>query len=133
MFNVKVTSYLLISLILFQSFSAVANSLNFHAIDPQHLNEIHEHQTGDNTASEKTQIHLNSSSQASADSSTSDMSHNPADCHHCGHCQGTHAQWLGNNTAIKLASVANHHVFYYLSKVIDAPVTQLLRPPKAQS
>ena len=60
-----------------------------------------------------------------------DFSHNPADCHHCGHCHGTHAHWLGNSNGIELDSVTTHHGFYYLSKVIDAPVTQLLRPPKA--
>lgn len=131
MFSVRVTSYLLISLILFQSFSAVAKSLDFHAIDSQHLNEIHEHQLGDNIASEKPQVQLKSIEHPDTDNAPVDISHNPADCHHCGHCHGTHAQWLGNNTAIELAYVATHHGFYYLSKVIDAPVTQLLRPPKA--
>jgi hypothetical protein len=132
MFNMRVTSYLLISLILFQSFSAVANSLDFHDIDSQHLNEVHEHQLGDNTPAEKTQIHLKSNVVNDQTGSASiDISHNPADCHHCGHCHGTHTQWLGNNTAIELASVTTHDDFYYLSKVIDAPVTQLLRPPKA--
>lgn len=131
MFNMRVTRCLLISLILFQSFSAVANSLNFHTIDAQHLNEVHEHVSGDNTATTKIQIHQSFSGQASTDSGPIDISHNPADCHHCGHCQGTHAQWLGNTPAIELTSVANHHGFYYLSEVIDAPATQLLRPPKA--
>lgn len=131
MFSVRVTSYLLISLILFQSFSAVANTLDFHAVDSQHLNEIHEHQSGDNIATEKTLVQLKSSEHADPDNATIDISHNPADCHHCGHCHGTHAQWLGNTNGIELDSVATHHGFYYLSKVIDAPVTQLLRPPKA--
>jgi len=131
MCSVRVTSYLLISLILFQSFSAVANTLDFHAVDSQHLNEIHEHQPGDNTASEKTHVQQKSSEQADADNATVDISHNPADCHHCGHCHGTHAQWLVSTNGIKLDSVATHHGFYYLSKVIDAPITQLLRPPKA--
>lgn len=131
MFNMRTISYLLISLILFQSFSAVANSLDFHAIDSEHLSEVHEHQLGDNTAANKTQNHLKLSVQASDDSSTNDISHNPADCHHCGHCHGTHVQWLGNTNGIELASNSSHHGFYYLSKVIDAPITQLLRPPKA--
>ncbi|WP_339771331.1 hypothetical protein [uncultured Paraglaciecola sp.] len=131
MFSLRVMSYLLISLILFQSFSAVAKTLDFHAVDSQHLSEIHERQAGDNTASVKMHVQLQSNEQLDIDNASVDISHNPADCHHCGHCHGTHAQWLGNNTAIELASVATHHGFYYLSKVIDAPVTQLLRPPKA--
>ena len=131
MFSVRVASYLLISLILFQSFSAVANSLDFHAIDSQHLSEIHEHQAGDNTASANTHVQLQSNEQADTNNVTVDISHNPADCHHCGHCHGTHAQWLGNINGIELDAVTTHHGFYYLSKEIDAPVTQLLRPPKA--
>jgi len=119
MFSVRVTSYLLISLILFQSFSAVAK------------NEIHEHQLGDNIATEHAQVQLKSSEQPDADNVPVDKSHNPADCHHCGHCHGTHAQWIVSTNGIELDSVATHHNFYYLSKVIDAPITQLLRPPKA--
>ena len=121
--NLKRLGYIVISLILFQSFSAVANSLDFHAIDTQHLQHEHKHSE-----------HKQEQSELSANETSDKVStehHNPADCHHCGHCHGTHAQWLGNNTAIELASVATHHGFYYLSKVIDAPVTQLLRPPKA--
>lgn len=131
MFNMRVTSYLLISLILFQSFSAVANSLDFHTITSQHLNEVHENQLVDNAASEKTKIHIKLNVQA--ETSTADILHNPVDCHHCGHCHGTHAQWLGNTNSIELDSVTTYHGYYYLSKVIDTPVTQLLRPPKALS
>jgi len=131
MFSFKGTSYLLVWLILFQSFSAVANSLDYHAVDSQHLSEVHEHQSGDNTSAEEVQVLLKYNLQTSADNSAVDNSHNPADCHHCGHCHGTHAQWLGNITGIKLHAVATQHSFYYLSRVIDAPVTQLLRPPKA--
>ena len=67
MFSVRVTSYLLISLILFQSFSAVANTLDSHTVDSQHLNEIHEHQLGDNIATEHAQVQLKSSEQPDAD------------------------------------------------------------------
>ncbi|GAA6182758.1 hypothetical protein [Aliiglaciecola sp. NS0011-25] len=130
MFNLRVTSYLLISLILFQSFSAVAKSIDFHTIDSEHLSEVHEHQVGDNTATDKTQILLNSNIQANVDNSLIEVPHNPADCHHCGHCQGSHAQWLGNDVSIELASIHPSSGFYYLSIVVDAPVTQLLRPPK---
>jgi len=126
-----VTSYLLVLLILFQSYAAVANTLDFKVVDSQHLSEIHEHQLGDNIASENSQVQLKSVEQLDADNAPVDISHNPADCHHCGHCHGTHSQWLGNTNGIELYFVATHHGFYYLSTVIDAPVTQLLRPPKA--
>jgi hypothetical protein len=131
MFSLRTTSYLLVLLILFQSFSAVANSLDYHSIDSEHLSEVHERHLGDNSASEKAQIQLKSSMQTGVDNSAIDSSHNPADCHHCGHCHGTHAQWLGHSAGIQFSSLATSHVFYYLSRVKDAPVTQLLRPPKA--
>ncbi|MFT4941199.1 MAG: hypothetical protein ACI88A_004263 [Paraglaciecola sp.] len=124
MFSAKVTSFVLVWLILFQSFSAVANSLDYHAIDSQHLSEVHEHQLGDNSINEMTQT--------SADISLpGDNSHNPADCHHCGHCNGSHAQWVGHTAGIHIHSLATKHAFHYLYRVINAPMTQLLRPPKA--
>ncbi|MFQ3197122.1 MAG: hypothetical protein ACI8R9_001878 [Paraglaciecola sp.] len=124
MFRVKATSCILLWLILFQSFSAVANSLDYHAIDSQHLSEVHEHQLGDNSINEMTQTNADNSL-------TTDSSHNPADCHHCGHCHGSHAQWVGHTAGIRINSNATNHAFHYLSRVIDAPIAQLLRPPKA--
>ena len=41
--KLKRTSYIMIMLIVFQSFSAVANSLDFHAIDTEHLQHDHDH------------------------------------------------------------------------------------------
>ena len=82
----KRTSYIMIMLILFQSFYAVANSLDFHAIDTQHLQHEHNHAEHDKSLS----------STSTQDVSTDQVKgqHNPADCHHCGHCHGTHVQWL---------------------------------------
>ena len=45
--NIRFVSYFTILLVLLQSFSAVANSLDFHAIDPQHLVEVHQHSDDD--------------------------------------------------------------------------------------
>ena len=117
-------------LILFQSFSAVANSLDFHETDPQHLQQEHQHSDDH---------HLGSVSEEPSDKliknldkgkNTTTSEHNPADCHHCGHCNGTHIQWSGQlalqNTDLALQS----HQFYYLRAVIDAPINQLLRPPR---
>ena len=134
MFNIRVASYLLISLIFFQSFSAVGNTLDFHAIDSQHLNEIHEHELGDNNAVKVSKFQqVSSQYQTDVENDKIDLPHNPADCHHCGHCNCAHTQWLGNANGIELHFVPVLHGFYYLTKVIEAPVSQLLRPPKAIS
>jgi hypothetical protein len=120
----KMTSYIVIMLILFQSFTAVASSLDFHTVDVTHLSEIHEHEKDDVSFSDET---------ASSVQSTSDNAHNPSDCHHCGHCHGSHTQWVTDSTGMRYNPFSQGHAFFYLSKIIDAPVTRLLRPPKFTS
>lgn len=129
MFKTKVTGYVVVMLILFQSFTAVASSLDFHTLDVEHLAEVHEHDKHDAHAS--TQFDTNAASLDLAASSESP--HNPSDCHHCGHCHGSHTQWVGDSVGIKQPSLDEGHAFFYLSKVIDAPITRLLRPPKFTS
>ena len=51
MFKTKVTGYVVVMLILFQSFTAVASSLDFHTLDVEHLAEVHEHDKHDAHAS----------------------------------------------------------------------------------
>jgi len=140
MFKMKVTSYVVVLLILFQSFTAVASSLDFHTLDVEHLAEVHEHELQhghDKHDHEKHKLH--SSTQLENDTGLTDSSapsqnaHNPSDCHHCGHCHGSHSQWLGNSVGFKQPSLDEGHAFFYLSKVIDAPISRLLRPPKYTS
>ena len=68
--NLKRISYIVISLILFQSFSAVANSLDFHAIDIQHLQHEHKH-------SEHEQVQSELSANETSDKVSTEH-HNPA-------------------------------------------------------
>tara|TARA_A200000159_G_scaffold159380_1_gene177932 strand:+ start:56 stop:481 length:426 start_codon:yes stop_codon:yes gene_type:complete len=123
--KLKRTSYIMIMLILFQSFSAVANSLDFHAIDTQHLQHEHDHAEHSSDAPVSAVIDV------SEDDATGH--HNPADCHHCGHCHGTHAQWVGHHSINNLNEVMSSHNFNYLDAVLDASINRLLRPPKYQS
>lgn len=118
-------------LILLQSFSAVANSLDFHSIDTQHIQQEHQHSddhvvdSADAEPSDKLVKKLNDGKDTTA------SHHNPADCHHCGHCQGAHAQWLVQYAPLSTDPAQQSHQFHYLRAVIDAPVNRLLRPPKA--
>jgi hypothetical protein len=123
--NLKRICYIMISLILFQSFSAVANSLDFDAIDTQHLQHEHNHAEHDKS--------LSSTSTQDASTDQVQGQHNPADCHHCGHCHGTHVQWVGHDSISKHHHVVSNHNFNYLDALIDAPINRLLRPPKQKS
>jgi hypothetical protein len=129
--NIRFVSYITIMLILFQSFSTVANSLDYHATDPQHLQQAHQDSIGHtiksiiDEPSDKQVKKLNDSK------GTTVSQHNPADCHHCGHCNGTHVHWVGQHALHSSDLALQSHQFHYLRAVIDAPINQLLRPPKA--
>jgi cytochrome c553 len=129
MFKTKVTGYVVVMLILFQSFTAVASTLDFHTLDVEHLAEVHEHDKHDAHASPQAETNATSLDIAAS----SESPHNPSDCHHCGHCHGSHTQWVGDSVGIKQPPLDEGHAFFYLSKVIEAPITRLLRPPKFTS
>lgn len=95
-------------------------------MDTEHLQYEHEHDKDDRTASQ-------SVDGAKVGVEQDNAYHNPADCHHCGHCQGTHVQWLGQSSLESIDATRQFHQFFYLNTVIDAPVNRLLRPPKACS
>ena len=116
----KRTSYIMIMLILFQSFSAVANSLDFHSIDSQHLQHEHDHAEHDNRLSK-------TNDQDTNDNKNRD--HNPDDCHHCGHCSGSHLSWVlvsNSNCSLKIHSI--NRVPYQLDN-INKSLHTILRPP----
>jgi len=120
----RMTSYIVIILILCQSFTAVGSSLDFHTIDATHLSEIHEHKKHDASPPGDAVSNVQS---------ISDNAHNPSDCDHCGHCHGSHTQWVVDSSSIRYNPLNQGHTFFYLSKIIDAPVSRLLRPPKLTS
>ena len=111
-------------LIVLQSFSAVANSLDFHVTDTQHLQHKHDHAEHD-----KRLFDINA--QDIRDDNRD--RHNPADCHHCGHCDGSHVQWVSQHKINDNRNVAFSHNFDYIDAFIDAPINRLLRPPKYES
>jgi len=117
--SIQRISYLLVTLIMFQSFAAVADSLAFEPIDAQHLQHEHSHSE-----------HANTSHQSSPINHDTNDDHHPAECHHCGHCQGTHAQWLGHSAQNEALGLRQFHHYVYLSLFVEAPPNKLLRPPK---
>ncbi|MFT5852165.1 MAG: hypothetical protein ACI87J_002141 [Colwellia sp.] len=109
-------SLLIVLSIALQSFVAVANSNENHQVDAQHLQTIHSHDL-DNTAF--------------FDASSTD-DHNIKDCHHCGHCQGSHTSWFvsieHSNTTAKIL-VLNQ--YFYHANLDKSSIEVLIRPPIA--
>lgn len=107
---------LLVLSIASQSFAAVVNLEPPHQVDVSHLQTTHDHASDTEHSSSATQ----------ADE------HNSNDCHHCGHCQGTHLQWFsekstGANSPVLIAA-AN---FVYHSGLDKRSPDELIRPPIA--
>jgi len=119
--NIKqIPAYIMIMLILLQSFSAVAKVADIHIVDSEHIKTEHVHALDDHIPSEQL-------TQASADNDQ----HNPADCHHCGHCNGSHVQFATHNYISRNLDFKSSQIFDYLKVVIEAPLSRLLRPPKS--
>ena len=78
-FAVKI---LLILAIVLQSFNAVSALLDAHQVDAQHLETVHDHASDTKSVIED-QV-----------TDAGDDDHNINDCHHCGHCSGSHFSWV---------------------------------------
>jgi hypothetical protein len=108
--------FLIVLSIALQSFVAVANSDNNHQLDAQHLQTKHSHDV-DSVASLP---------------ETAENQHNVKDCHHCGHCQGSHTQWLlTNRTLSKSIKLLIPNQYFYLVHVDKSFTEQPIRPPIA--
>jgi len=109
-------SLLIVLSIALQSFVAVANSNDNHQIDSQHLQTEHSHDV------DKVEIYNESS----------DDDHNINDCHHCGHCQGSHSSWFvttsSNNSTLKSLMLDQYFYHVHLDKSV---IEELIRPPIA--
>ncbi len=76
--NVVLKMLLVISIVL-QSLTAVASSTSEnHQIDIEHLQTQHDHADDRNVSNDN----------------VGDEQHNEKDCHHCGHCSGSHLSWI---------------------------------------
>jgi len=107
-------SLLIVLSIALQSLVAVANSNTDHQLDSQHLQTENSHELD--------------FTELAAD--TSESEHNVKDCHHCGHCQGSHTQWLSSkSTACITEKFINSNQYHYLAHTDKSVIEQLIRPP----
>jgi hypothetical protein len=129
--NRRFVRYFMIMLMLFQSFSTVANTVDFNATDPQHFEQQHQH-SNEHSVGSVNKESLNKPLKNLDDDKYTTASHdNPVDCHHCGHCHGTHVQWLGQQAPQNTDLAQQSHQFSYLRAVTNAAINPLLRPPRA--
>ena len=109
-----VLKMLLVVTIVLQSLTAVASSTSEnHQIDIGHLQTQHDHADDRNALNDN----------------ADDEQHNESDCHHCGHCSGSHLSWIlvNNTNGIDKLNVINKTPYQ-----IDQSNTFLeaiLRPP----
>jgi len=109
-------SVLLVFSIALQSFFAVANSSENHQIDSQHIQVEHSHDTDS--------VELFGES--------TDDGHDIKDCHHCGHCQGSHTPWFtSENTHLKTPELLTFNHYLYTSHLDKHFIEELIRPPIA--
>lgn len=73
--------------IILQSFVSVASSIDTHNDGIEHLQTVHIH-AEINTLEE-----------------TDQAGHDIKDCHHCGHCSGSHLTWVFTKISTKIATI----------------------------
>lgn len=109
-------SFLIVLSIALQSFFAVANIDDNHQVDSQHLQTVHTHDLDNNEF---------------LDGSSKD-DHDIKDCHHCGHCQGSHTSWFVSKKYSDITPdflVLNH--YFYHAHLDKSFIEELTRPPIA--
>ena len=108
--------FLIVLSIALQSFITVANSESDHQPDAQHLQTEHSHEID----------------YAGVDDEYSESEHNIKDCHHCGHCQGSHTQWFSTKKTNHItAKLLIPNQYFYLVQLDSNVIEQLIRPPIA--
>ena len=112
--RVLVISLLMLS-VLCQSLLAVAQSMDLHTFDAEHVQTPHDHSQDTKPSGEQ---HV-----------ADDSGHNVADCHHCGHCSGTHLNWLSGNWVTPTASFTDSLAPQLTADNLPLRVREFLRPP----
>ena len=106
---------LLVLSIVLQSISSIASDTSEnHQIDIEHLQTQHDHADDRNALNDN----------------ADDDEHNEKDCHHCGHCSGSHLSWIlvsNSNTTSKLLNIFNKTPYQVAQT--NTYLEAILRPP----
>jgi len=107
-------SFLIVLSIALQSCVAMANSDENHQVDYQHLQTEHSHDIDKPAFS----------------TDASNDNHNSKDCHHCGHCQGSHTQWLtSKKNDLTPTNFQVTNLYLYSILIEKSFIEELIRPP----
>ncbi|WOH38543.1 DUF2946 domain-containing protein [Thalassotalea fonticola] len=106
-------SYLLVLSIALQSFFTVLNAQEIHQVENEHIKIEHSHDNDFQVASDN----------------SADDDHQIEDCHHCGHCHGSHSQWVTANDLNSIAQSNNEQSLPYLVVSNNGHLDSPLRPP----
>lgn len=104
---------LLILSIVLQSFVAVSATVDTHQLDVEHMQTAHDH-------ADDGKKHLNS---------PESVNHDIDDCHHCGHCSGSHISWVASKTFNSNIDLKGQHQFHRLDFFPTGVTTSIYRPP----
>ncbi|WP_416304949.1 hypothetical protein [Neptunicella sp. SCSIO 80796] len=110
-------NYVLLLMIAVQSMFAVASQQQPHQIDINHLKVEHSHQ------SDKLSVLKERGDALSA-------GHNIEDCHHCGHCHGSHSvSWVNSVFRFSLDDREQNKLLDVEPAYLPTFTDNLLRPP----
>ncbi|NRA61867.1 MAG: DUF2946 domain-containing protein [Psychrobium sp.] len=107
-------SLLIVLSIALQSFAAIASPSETHQIDSQHIQTLHSHELDSIELFEK----------------TSSDEHSIKDCHHCGHCSGTHGHWLTSDKHPEIfVTTLFSNQYFYIERHAKSVIEPFVRPP----
>lgn len=105
---------LIVAAIVLQSFSPIVFAQDFHQVDVEHLRVEHSHQ--DDRV-------------FSLDNQNNDKQHNIEDCHHCGHCAGTHLTYVVLQHNYSILESISQSILDSLKTLPKDYIDPAIRPP----
>lgn len=113
-----VWQFVLAIVIVLQSFSAIESQELSSAFDSQHFQSEHQHQITQATQSTDSHGH-----------EVDEHGHPVSDCHHCGHCSGSHTLWSLVKYKLTLENDLNEQGYAYLNQHPKLMASSHYRPP----
>lgn len=112
-----VVNMLVVLSIILQSIAPVVSATESHQVDVEHLKTEHSHEQ------DLTKFEINNNEALD--------NHEISDCHHCGHCSGSHLSWVFWKNVISPLATASSSADSFLSPPPRARKEPTLRPPIA--
>lgn len=100
----------------------MSSAQDAHQLDIEHIQIEHNHLSDD--SANPLNHETNAGNSTGAD-------HNVSDCHHCGHCHGSHTNWVTPDNESLLPVSQQLAVFTYLNAPKLGHYNGLYRPPTA--